>query len=108
MKNSTKHAIFNSMSYELKLIELQTKHRNEIRKVSDMAAQRAITLLIPILSTSLHETYGFGEEKQKKCIQNVLANLKMANNENIIEWEEYKVFCEKKGKKCFVEIQDEI
>lgn len=95
------------MVHEFKMMELKTKHRNEIRKVSDIAAQRAVTLLIPILSTSLYESYGFGEQKQKICIQNVLANLKMVADENIIEWQEYKDFCEQKGKKCFAEVEHE-
>lgn len=93
------------MVQELKMLELKAKHKNELEKAIDSAGERAVTLLIPIISTSLHEVYGFGEERQKPCIQKVMEVFRECVSNNVFDWDEYREFCKQKGKKCFVEVE---
>lgn len=74
----------------------------EIEKHSNAKVQEIMTMLLPVLSTSLYEAYKFSEEKQELCILRVIKNMTECTEENIFEWDEYKEFCEKKGKKFFM------
>lgn len=88
--------------------EIEKYHKiydEEIEKIRQNAegnaTKRAITLLLPVMSTSLYETLHIGEDKQEKVIQRLAEIMMECTNENIYEWPEYKEFCEKKGLKYF-------
>jgi len=85
------------------------KYHQSLEKAKELQTQQLISLLIPIVSTSLFNAYKFGEERQEPCLQQVVKNLKECTDEDIFSWDEYKEFCEKKGKKYFdvVEVENE-
>lgn len=77
-----------------------------IKEAKEHEMKRAITLLFPVMTTSLYEALHLNEEKQKKVIQRLAEIMQECTEENIFEWDEYREFCEKKGKRYFeMEVQ---
>lgn len=73
----------------------------KVQQAKDEAVKQVMNLMLPVLTTSIFETYGFEDDKQELCIRQFIKNMNECTEENIFEWDEYREFCEKKGKRYF-------
>lgn len=80
---------------------------SKVQQAKDEAVKQVMNLMLPVLTTSLFNAYGYEESEQEPCIKQFIKNMNECTEENIFEWDEYREFCEKKGKKYFeMEIEE--
>jgi short-subunit dehydrogenase involved in D-alanine esterification of teichoic acids len=72
--------------------------KEEIKKIK---MQELIETILPVISTTLYETYKFADKKQEPFMQKLVDNIQECINQGIFDTEEYKEFCKQKNKRYF-------
>lgn len=83
-------------------------YHSKVEEVKQDATKEALILLLPIVCTSLYESYGFGEKRLQKFIEYFLIHMECINN-GVTDLQQYKDFCKDQNWRFFdmVEVKNE-